>query len=35
LLKAQTQVSRDLDASEAAWLAATEKLDAEMSADQN
>jgi ATP-binding cassette subfamily F protein 3 len=35
LLKTQTQVRRELDASEAAWLAATERLDAELAADQN
>jgi ATP-binding cassette subfamily F protein 3 len=35
LLKTQAQVRRDLDASEEAWLAATERLDAELAADQN
>ena len=35
LLKAQTQVRRDLNASEEAWLAATERLDAELAADQD
>ncbi|HKU16805.1 MAG TPA: ATP-binding cassette domain-containing protein [Steroidobacteraceae bacterium] len=33
LLKAQTQVRRDLDASEEAWLAATEQLDAALAED--
>jgi ATP-binding cassette, subfamily F, member 3 len=33
LLQQQTQLKRDLDASETAWLTATEKLDAELSAD--
>ena len=33
LLKAQTQLRRDLHASEDAWLAATERLDAELAAD--
>jgi ATP-binding cassette, subfamily F, member 3 len=32
LLKAQTQLRRDLHASEEAWLAATERLDAELAA---
>jgi ATP-binding cassette subfamily F protein 3 len=35
LLKVQTQLRRDLNACEEAWLAATERLDAELSADQN
>jgi ATP-binding cassette, subfamily F, member 3 len=35
LLKAQTQMWRDLNASEEAWLAATERLDAELAADQD
>jgi ATP-binding cassette subfamily F protein 3 len=35
LLKAQTQLRRDLHASEEAWLAATERLDAELAADQS
>jgi ATP-binding cassette subfamily F protein 3 len=35
LLKAQTRVRRDLNASEEAWLAATERLDAELAADQD
>jgi ABC-type glutathione transport system ATPase component len=35
LLKTQTQLRRDLNASEEAWLAATERLDAELAADQN
>jgi ATP-binding cassette subfamily F protein 3 len=33
LLKVQTQVRRDLSASEEAWMAATERLDAELAAD--
>jgi ATP-binding cassette subfamily F protein 3 len=33
LLKVQTQLRRDLHASEEAWLAATERLDAELAAD--
>jgi ATP-binding cassette subfamily F protein 3 len=33
LLKAQTQLRRELHASEEAWLAATERLDAELAAD--
>ena len=35
LLKVQTQLRRDLNTCEEAWLAATERLDAELSADQN
>jgi ATP-binding cassette subfamily F protein 3 len=35
LLKAQTQVRRELHASEEAWLAATERLDAELAADRD
>jgi ATP-binding cassette subfamily F protein 3 len=35
LLKVQTQLRRDLNACEEAWLAATERLDAELSVDQN
>jgi ATP-binding cassette, subfamily F, member 3 len=35
LLKAQTQLRRDLNASEEAWLAATERLDAELAADRD
>ncbi|HKR34683.1 MAG TPA: ATP-binding cassette domain-containing protein [Steroidobacteraceae bacterium] len=35
LLKAQTQLRRDLHASEEAWIAATERLDAELAADRS
>jgi ATP-binding cassette subfamily F protein 3 len=35
LLKAQTQLRRDLQASEEAWVAASERLEAELAADQN
>jgi ATP-binding cassette subfamily F protein 3 len=35
LLKAQTQLLRDLHASEEAWLVATERLDAELAADRD
>jgi ATP-binding cassette subfamily F protein 3 len=35
LLKAQTELRRDLHASEEAWLAATEKLDVELAADRD